>query len=772
MNQTTRVPDYPSRLETELELLREENTRLSLALQQSENLVTLSPAFFSFISCSGLVTELNDLSLQVIGASREEIVGKLFWECPWWKPLPDSAARIRALLAQGAEGQVQQLDIEYCAKAGAHFQKRWVAITVTPIRDKSGTVLRMGVSGIDVTDRIVAQTALRHSQEQLSRAVAVSKVGFYDWDLVSDSVTFSDQMKKDWAIPEGGLNFQQCVDRIHPEDRQRIRRLILVTMANHQPYRAEYRVFRPDGTMIWIEAQGEVLRDENHRPIRFFGTSIDITERKTIEARLFEEKHKFESIFVDSAAAMALLRGPTFIFEKVNPKYRALFQGRELLGKAYEDALPELTEPFLAWMKDVFATGKPFIGKEIVAHFVRSPNTQPQDIYFDFNFTRVVNCEGKADGIYIHAIDVTETVLARRRLEESEARFRQLADAMPQIVWTARPDGYIDYYNRRWYEFTGAAEGGGDQSWMPILHPEDVEPCHAHWYRSVKTGEPYQFEHRFRNQNSRDYRWHLGRAVPVRDESGTIIRWFGTATDIHGQKMTEGELLRSNAELGRFAFVASHDLKEPLRVIANYVQLLRMQYGGKLDENADRYIDFAVGGVKRMYQLINDVLDFSRIGATPENFKRTELNEILAIVLSNLEASIKESGAEVVSADLPTLVVEQSEILQLLQNLIGNALKYRNRGRKPKIEISAERNQSANWIFCVKDNGIGIESQYLEKIFILFERLHGKENYSGTGIGLAICKKIVERHGGKIWAESEFGKGSSFYFQIPQKLSA
>jgi signal transduction histidine kinase len=226
------------------------------------------------------------------------------------------------------------------------------------------------------------------------------------------------------------------------------------------------------------------------------------------------------------------------------------------------------------------------------------------------------------------------------------------------------------------------------------------------------------------------------------------------------------QLARSNEELERFAYVASHDLQEPLRMVVSYMQLLKERYHGQLDERADRYIDYAVDGGKRMQQLINDLLTYSRAGRGERPFEPVDLNRLADDVLRGLRVAIDEAGARVTRGELPTVVADASQLGQLLQNLFGNAIKYRSPEREPVVALEAERVDD-EWRFALRDNGIGIDARFLERVFIIFQRLHRKEEYAGTGVGLAICRRVVERHGGRIWVESEPGRGSSFFFTLP-----
>jgi len=369
--------------------------------------------------------------------------------------------------------------------------------------------------------------------------------------------------------------------------------------------------------------------------------------------------------------------------------------------------------------------------------------------------------------------DVTERKRAEQALARSERYFRELADAMPQMVWAATPDGKLDYFNRRWHSYTGlAASASVADGWQAAVHVEDRPLVRRRWRQALETGEDYEVEHRLRRQTDGSYRWHLGRAGAVRDENGQISRWFGTCTDIDDQKSTAQllarqaeDLTRSNAELEQFAYVASHDLQEPLRGVTGCVQLLRQRLEGRLDVQGTELIQHAVDAAHRMQTLITDLLSFSRVGTRGAPFEPTDCGEVLREAEANLRQSIEESGAVITHDELPVVSVDRSQMTRLFQNLIGNGIKFRG-DETPRIHVGAER-RGSSWLFSVRDNGIGIDPKYFDRIFVVFQRLHTRRRYPGTGIGLPICKKIVERHGGSIHLESEPDKGATFYFTIP-----
>jgi light-regulated signal transduction histidine kinase (bacteriophytochrome) len=228
---------------------------------------------------------------------------------------------------------------------------------------------------------------------------------------------------------------------------------------------------------------------------------------------------------------------------------------------------------------------------------------------------------------------------------------------------------------------------------------------------------------------------------------------------------TVAELNRSNEELGQFAYIASHDLQEPLRMVASYTQLLSRRYKGKLDADADEFIGYAVDGANRMQRLIQDLLLYSRVGTAAKSLINTSSERALEYAITNLRGAIEDSGALVTHDPLPQVLADEGQLVQLFQNLVGNAIKYQSPG-VPRVHISSARTGTSKWTFSIKDNGLGIDSKYFERIFGMFQRLHKREDYAGTGIGLAICKKIVERHGSTISVESEPGRGSTFRFAL------
>jgi len=495
--------------------------------------------------------------------------------------------------------------------------------------------------------------------------------------------------------------------------------------------------------------------------------SRDVSEERRTQRALADQLRRTQAIMNNATTAMFIVDERQHCVY-MNPAAEKLtgFSAAEVKGRSLHEVVHHTRPDGTLSPIEECPKGKAFLqsnqvhGEEIFVHRDGS--------FYPVEFTASPLRDGDTiTGMMVEVQDIRFRKLAEAALVESESRFRQLADAMPQMVWAARPDGYPDYCNERWFEFTGFDRDAFGGQWEKLLHPDDVRQSHDAWCKAVETGQPYHVHYRFWDRSENRWRWFLGRALPVFDATGRIVRWFGTCTDIDEQKRIEEKLREVNRDLEQFAHSASHDLQEPLRSIAIYSELLFDRYSGKLDQQGQEFLVYLRGGAVRMQALVTDLLEYTQTSSLEAPTTMTDATPCLQFALANLSNAVAESDAEIKVTTLPNLKVHPVHLQQLFQNLIGNSIKYKHVDRYPIIRVEFTE-EATEWRFAVSDNGIGIDSQYKERIFGIFKRLHSRDEYDGTGIGLAICQRIVERYGGRIWVESILGTGTTFYFTLPK----
>ncbi len=394
---------------------------------------------------------------------------------------------------------------------------------------------------------------------------------------------------------------------------------------------------------------------------------------------------------------------------------------------------------------------------------VRHVSARTTDVLYNASIYR--NEAGEVQGVFAAARDVTRQNRAEAQLRAASLYTRSLIEAGLDPLVTISPEGKITDVNEATEQATGIPREhliGSDFS----DYFTEPEKARAGYQQVLSKGRvrDYPLTLRHTSGNTIDV---LYNASVYKNESGEVQGVFAAARDITERKKLEEDLLRSNADLQQFAYVASHDLQEPLRMVSSYLQLIEQRYKDKLDAAGTDFMGYAVDGANRMQMMIQDLLTFSRVESRGAPFQPVNCEAVLARTLANLHTAIEENQAIVTHDPLPMVMADDTQMVQIFQNLIGNAIKFR-RQELPQVHVSAQA-KGKEWEFSVRDNGIGIDPQYAERIFVIFQRLHSKEEYPGTGIGLAVCKRVVERHGGKIWVESQPGQGATFYFTIPKK---
>jgi PAS domain S-box-containing protein len=645
-----------------------------------------------------------------------------------------------------SSGQEQRLEV-------ASLKRRLEEATDTLRAIRQGEVDAVVVQGADGNQVYTLQTAdhpYRVLVQQMNEgAVMLSREGF----ILHANPRLSGLVM---ALPEE-LNAGAIQQWIVPEDRVRFERALTLTFEG-QPQRVELTLLPRQAdaapvpvvvslaplnltTMDGVCAVVTDLRERRHRESLERGELMarSLMDHATAAVVITDREGRIERA---NAAAMALAGRPAILqpFESIFP---LVFDGSASSGEPKQsvDQLIRLATE----------------GASLRGMQARMEGADAQTVELQVSAGPFGPSADEITGAVFTLADVTA-------LRTSERRFRDLAESIPQIVWVADASGRLEYLNTVGADYFGMTVDELGQAIERAVHPDDSARFHELWNRALQTGMPFQAECRLKSRRG-EARWFLMRAVPIRDLRGQITQWFGTSTDVDAQKGIENDLRSANADLEHFAYAASHDFQEPLRMVTAYAQLLEKEFGGKLEGAGAMSLKYVLEGTDRLGALLQNLLSYMRASRDPEGaMEEIDCNEVLREVLANLQIPIQQSGALIRSAKLPRVSFPRIHMLELLQNLVNNAIKYRG-ASVPEIQISAHR-KNGDWIFTVEDNGIGIAPQHQQNIFGVFKRLHGN-NIPGTGIGLAICRRLVEQHHGRIWVESQVNRGSIFYFSLP-----
>ncbi len=627
----------------------------------------------------------------------------------------------------------------------------------------------------DITDLKAYEQSLRQSEEKYRSIIENS------FDIIFSMNTAGEFIKaNDAFLKEGGYRREEIVGKsfqmlLHPDDTAVAAGAFAGNISGKQSS-FEMRSRRKDGTYGWYNFNTNPVVTETGEIREIIGIAQNISERKAFESALAESEETFRNYFDMSNIGMAIT-SPEKGWVRVNERICAMlgYSGAELAEMTWE----QLTHPDdLA--KDIHEFNKVLNDRQDSYRIEKRFITKEGSPLFTI---LSVGCVRHADRtvkmVLAQLQDITEQKTAVEKLEKSETLLKTILELLPVGVWVADKTGTLILGNRAGQEIWAGAkyvdiDGYGEYRGWWADTGELIKPEEWSMARAVQKGEESSDEEILIQCFDGSFKTILSSSLPIRTGSGEINGGIVVIQDITGRKKDEvrlksyaGELERSNAELQQFAYVASHDLQEPLRMVSSYTQLLAEKYGEMLDDRAKKYINYAVDGAVRMQRLINDLLTYSRITTRGGEPSAMDAHAALGEAIMNLSASIRERNAIVTSGELPEIHADSSQIIMLLQNLIGNAIKY-NDSDIPAAHVSCVDKGDA-WQFSVLDNGIGIDEQFREKIFIIFQRLHTREEYPGTGIGLAICKRIVERHGGRIWIESGKDRGTLFYFTLPKK---
>ena len=545
----------------------------------------------------------------------------------------------------------------------------------------------------------------------------------------------------------------------------------------------------------WFNFSLSPVRSDTGEIVAYLNVATETTqrviaERDTERARADAERaeRRLREVFAQAPAFLAVTHGPRHVFEFVNASYQQLVGHREVLGLSVADALPEVAvQGFIDLLDRVYRTGEPFVGREMPAMLERTPGEAPEERIVDFVYQPITDASGASSGIVVHGSDVTNAVMARREVErllhvseEREQSYRFLANSIPVQVWTATPEGRLDYVSERTAEYFGVTPDAvlGD-TWVSVLHPDDRALAMARWEQSVSTGEPYEIEFRLRRSDGADYRWHLARATAQRGEDGKIRRWFGTNTDIEDRRRAEAELQRltqeateANRAKSDFLAAMSHELRTPLNAIGGYAQLIELGLRGPVTDEQRVDLSKIQRSKNHLNSLVSDVLNFAKESAGRFEYRvqRIELRQTASAVLEMIAPQAQEKGIALEFPEIPPglcAVADEDRARQILLNLLANALKFTAAGGVISLDVVENDSDIA---IRVSDTGIGIPSAILESIFEPFMQADRAPRSAdhGVGLGLAISRRLARAMDGDLRVESKVAVGSTFTLTLPR----
>ncbi len=805
--------------------LQEREAQLQLALAEAEEGQRTLAALMENVPEGITIAEAPDATIRMVSRYGQEILGGPHAQktaqqvADEWKIYDESGTRLLPIQELPLVRAIQRGEVLKnieVVQVNANGTRLPLSCNAGPIRDTSGKIVGGVVAWRDISERKKAEALLaernaelRESEERLRAVIenlpeglvvvnpqgaalhwnraALEMHGFDRHDAQVDFLHNVLEMFALFTLADQPLPFEQW-----PVSR-------LLRGENFHHYEVLVRRRQTDWQRVF-SYQGTPIRDNAGEVVMGLLSIHDVTEQKQAEAALRDSERKHRELARDLdvergklAAAIDNLPVGVGIGDSQGNTLTLNSAGLKLHGfQSLADMFDRLDKYIKVFeLLHLDGTCMPVeewpVSRALRGEFVQDNELRLRNLLIgherivSYSVAPVRGSAGEVILIVYVIQDLTERKRVENALRESESNISQLADALPQLVWTAMPDGSVDYYNRRYLEYNGIAPRDGEKwEWGPVLHPDDLRLTMDAWQHAVTSGEVYQAEHRVQMADG-SYRWHLSRAWPVRDGQGQVVRWFGTATDIHEVKQAETiladyaeKLQRSNQELEQFAFVASHDLQEPLRKIRLFANTIQQKMAGKLDAGTQDSFQRMVSASERMQAMIQDLLELSRVSTRGRPFTQVDLSRVAADVVSDLEARIHRTGGQVIIGSLPSIEADSMQIHQALQNIIANALKFHKPGTPPVVRVTSQiiQGNSPNQpLVCIsiEDNGIGFDETHFDQMLQPFKRLQGRSQYEGNGMGLAIVKKIIDRHQGEIIARSRPGQGATFILTLPVK---
>ncbi|QDK80899.1 PAS domain S-box protein [Spirosoma sp. KCTC 42546] len=743
---------------------------------------------------------------------------------------PDDQDRVNAAIQQALTAQSDGLyDVLFRTLGTDHTPSRWLNCKGKAYIDQAGVPQRLSGIAQDVTLQIQQQAHLATSEQFDQLANEAAGIGTFHLHLATGYLTYKALLAKILTGQETTrFDHTKLTSFIHPDDRS-IRQKAFADGLLTGKIRYEVRFIWQDDSVHWIRMLGTYIFDESGNAQDVIGVVQDITDQVLSRQRLEDSEAQMRSLIESAPFPIGVYVGRQMQIQFANQSIKSVWgKGDEVVGKLYSQILPELANQNIYDQLDsVYSTGTPFHAKNQRVDITIDGKLQPY--YFNYSFTPLYNAAGQVYGVMNTAAEITDLILAKQQVEKTEAALLGAIELAELATWSLDIETGIFSYSKRFMDWLGFSEStkSMDEAYNPL--PDDYRQSVADAIAAtVAPGSSgyYENEHPIINRLTGQIRIIHAQAQVFYDTDGKPLTLTGTAQDITTQRQlqlaleqqvqerteelaaTNEELSaineelaatneeyaatneeleeanqlfsRSNENLQRFAYVASHDLQEPLRKVQQFGDLLKSQYASQLGDGIG-YLERMQAAASRMSNLIKDLLSFSRISTRQEVSSLVSLNGVLSTVLSDLDLRIQETGALVTVDSLPRIHGDKSQLEQLFQNLLSNALKFRRTDRPPLVHVRAQliatnelplsikptRITSNYHRIDVSDNGIGFDEKYVDRIFQVFQRLHNKSEFAGTGIGLAICEKVVANHGGAITAHSKLGQGATFSLYFP-----
>lgn len=723
-----------------------------------------------------IITFMNDFGLKFFGYSKDELLGKnvVGTTIPKW----DEAGRDLEEMAQEIKNEPALFGTNIHQNMRANGELVWISWTNMPEYDNDGNLAGILSVGNDISRLIQTEESLRRSEIKAKSLVKYAPIGIYEIDFtIPKFISVNDAMCQISGYTREELLSMSPFQLLDEEGSRLLRsRITKILSGEKVDDNVEYRVRMKDGTEKWAILSIKVISESGKSP-RALVVAHDITERKKADEALSRSQEALRLSEQSLKRAQAVGNIGNWRLDVRKNELVWSDEAYRIFG--VQKGIPQTYETFLAI---IHPDDRDYVDKKWKAGMAGEDYDIEHRIIADGEVKWVrekAYLEFDENGDLVAGFGITQDITRRKDVESELEKSRNKLDLALENAnigmweWNLNTDEVVlDERTEKMFGLRTCSFERTYKAYENLIHEEDRDHFRKAVSSTLRNNVPFEIIFRTKTADGNP-KYISSKALAVRNQNGNITGFTGVNFDITDlkegterliSKLNE-DLLRSNKELENFAYITSHDLQEPLRMISSFTQLLAQQYHDRLDDKAKEYIGFAVEGAKRMYDLINGLLAYSRISRKEITFCVVDLNEIIYTVKANLALIINERNCRIDIPKLPKVHADHNQMIQLFQNLISNGIKFSK--DIPLISVSC-KTEKTRYLFGVRDKGIGIESQYFEKIFQIFKRLMPRDKYEGTGIGLAICKRIIENHGGKIWVESEPGKGSAFYFTIPR----